>query len=257
MRSFVAVSALAVLVALTVASRARAQDLDQIQAAQTGQTVHDQLEARGEILPRTTRLYGALDPIARRIAAVANPQLDVPLAFVLVHEPAPNAFAVPGGNVYVTDSLFRFVRNADELAAVLCHETSHEIHHDARATDEQNERAATIVNVVGAITRLDRTVVGAAGQNLAYRMQTSGFSREVERRADFKGAMTCAAAGYNPWGMVWLFRSFAKADSGGELEPLADHPTDAQRISDLEDEFSSYPQIFSRFSPDSATAAPL
>jgi predicted Zn-dependent protease len=251
-------AALALLAAIvTIANAARAGDLDQLQADQIGAQVYQQLDAKGEILPPTARLYNALGPVASRIKAIADDEVDRPLRFVLVHEAEPNAFAVPGGTIYVTDALFRFVRNADELAAVLCHETSHEIHRDAIATGAERERAAAIVDTVGAITRLNRTLIGVAGENLAYTIETNRYSRDVERRADFKGAMTCAAAGYNPWGMIWLFRSLERADTGGTLEALADHPTDEQRISDLEDEFSSYPQIFARYSPDIARAAPL
>jgi Zn-dependent protease with chaperone function len=47
-----------------------------------------------------------------------------------VHETQPNAFSEPGGNAYVTDSMMTFVKNKEELAGVLCHEVSHDIHHD-------------------------------------------------------------------------------------------------------------------------------
>jgi predicted Zn-dependent protease len=247
------------LVVLFVANAGsvRASDPDQFQEDEIGRQVYEQLNAKGEILPLTAALYDPLGRVASRIKAVADDQYGRPLRFVLVHESEPNAFAVPGGTIYVTDALFRFVRNADELAAVLCHETSHEIHHDAIATRAQHERAATIVEGVGALTRLNRTLLGVEGENLAYAIETSSYSRDVERRADFKGAMTCAAAGFNPWGMVWLFHAFERADTGGALEVLADHPTDEDRISDLEDEFSSYPQIFARFPPDIERAAPL
>src|SRR6185312_3979680 len=47
---------------------------------------------------------------------------------------------VPGGNVYVTDSMMRFVRNKEELAGVLCHETSHDIHHDVMNVYRKNQQ---------------------------------------------------------------------------------------------------------------------
>ena len=48
-----------------------------------------------------------------------------------MHEAQPNAFATPGGNVYVVDSLLYFARNTEELAGTLCHEVSHTIHRDS------------------------------------------------------------------------------------------------------------------------------
>jgi len=47
-----------------------------------------------------------------------------PFKFFIVHETQPNAFATPGGNVYVVDSLLYFVKNTEQLAGTLCHEVS-------------------------------------------------------------------------------------------------------------------------------------
>ena len=69
--------------------------------------------------------------------------------------------------------------------------------------------------------------------------------------------MTCAQAGSNPWGMVWLFQNFEKASSGGSMEVLSDHPTDDHRIATLKNEFAQNPALFGRFSSDIATATPL
>jgi peptidase M48-like protein len=59
------------------------------------------------------------------------PRYNHPFKFYLVHEAQPNAFATPGGNVYVVDSLLYFVTNTEQLAGTLCHEVSHTIHHDS------------------------------------------------------------------------------------------------------------------------------
>jgi len=91
-----------------------------------------------------------------------------------------------------------------------------------------------------------------------YELGTNHFSRVVEAAADRKGAITCAQAGFNPWGMVWLFENYEKADTGGSLEVLSDHPNDRHRIRNLKREFAADPQLFGAFSPDirSATALP-
>jgi predicted Zn-dependent protease len=86
---------------------------------------------------------------------------------------------------------------------------------------------------------------------------TQGYSREVETAADRKGAQTCAQAGSNPYGMIWLFEAFEKADTGGQMEMLSDHPTESHRIQDLQRLFSGDPALFGRFSSNIATATPL
>src|SRR5476651_2211366 len=108
---------------------------------QIGQQVYAQLQQKGEIIADSP-YYAILNPIAAQIKRVADPQYSYPFNFILVHEKSPNAFAVPGGNVYVTDSLMTFVKNREELAGVLCHETSHDIHHDVVNNMGKDQRAA-------------------------------------------------------------------------------------------------------------------
>src|SRR5579884_4115496 len=93
---------------------------------QIGQQEWQQLQQKGEIVT-SSPYYNILNPIAKRIASVADKQYFVPFHFYLVNEKDPNAFAVPGGNVYVTTALMRFVKNKEELAGDLCHETSHDM----------------------------------------------------------------------------------------------------------------------------------
>jgi len=254
MKRIAALLAWTALSALTVGPAVAADQEQQI-----GDQVYQELQQKGEIVPRAsaTAEYAVLDPIAKRIAAVADPQYAYPFHFIVVHEKQPNAFAVPGGNVYVTDSLLKFVQNQDELAGVLCHETSHDIHHDVVNNMKKDQTTGAIIGIVGVLTGIDRTGVGQLGENALYTLRTNGFSREVEHNADAKGAYTCAQAGFNPYGMIWLFENFEKSDTGGSMEALSDHPTDQHRIDDLRREFAADPGTFGRFSSDIATAAPL
>ena len=227
------------------------------QEAQIGRQVYAQLAQKGEIVPRPNPLYSVLDPIANRIKKVADPQYTYPFNFIVVHEKSPNAFAVPGGNVYVTDSLIHFVKYQEELAGVLCHETSHDIHHDVVNLNGKAQGTAAIIGIIGALTGANNSGLGQLAQNLAYSAQTARFSRKVETAADLKGSETCAQAGYNPYGMIWLFDAFEKSGNGGNAEFLSDHPRDDHRIADLENHFKENPDLFGRFSSAIKTATPL
>jgi predicted Zn-dependent protease len=242
---------------LVCSAAARADDALSAQERQIGAKVFDDLQRKGEIVARGNPLYDTLDPIANRIASVADPQYEFPFHFYLVHEKQPNAFAVPGGNVFVTDSLMHFVQNQEELAGVLCHETSHDIHHDVVHNMVKDERTGEVIGFFGWLTGIGKTHAGQVGERLVYALETNHFSRVVEAAADQKGAITCAQAGYNPWGMVWLFENFEKADTGGSLEVLSDHPADRHRIRSLKKEFAANPQLFGAFSPDIASATSL
>ncbi|MBV9440763.1 MAG: M48 family metallopeptidase [Candidatus Eremiobacteraeota bacterium] len=227
---------------------------------QIGQQEYQQLQQKGEIIPNSP-YYAILTPIAQQIKRVADPQYFRPFQFILVHESAPNAFAVPGGNVYVTDSLIRFVKNREELAGVLCHETSHTIHHDVIHLYQKQQNAArnyTFGEILGNIITGGRASnwIDALAQT-GFNLSSLNYSRDVESAADHKGAETCAESGSNPWGLVWLFQQFEKSDTGGRMEMLSDHPTDQHRIDDLERLFASEPSLFSRYSSNVATATPL
>jgi predicted Zn-dependent protease len=231
------------------AGPARADD-----EAQIGAQVYKQLADKGEIIARPNALYSVLDPIAERIATIADPQYQYPFHFILVHESQPNAFAVPGGNVYVTDSLMRFVQNQEELAGVLCHETSHDIHHDVVNLNAKEQTQGAIIGILGALTGIGNSGLGQLGEGLVYTLGSDHFSRSVESAADHKGAITCAQAGFDPWGMVWLFERFQQTGQGGSMEMLSDHPSDGHRIAALEQEFRSDPKLFGRF-PTSVSSA--
>jgi hypothetical protein len=78
------------------------------QETELGQAVYKQLLDKREII-ESSPLYDSLKPVADAIARVAQPRYPHPFKFFLVHETQPNAFATPGGNVYVVDSLLYFV----------------------------------------------------------------------------------------------------------------------------------------------------
>lgn len=245
-RAAAATLVLAIL-CVTAALPARAQD-----EAQIGAQVYQQLAKKGEIVDASP-WYAVLNEIGRNVSRVGNTQYQYPFHFILVREKQPNAFSVPGGNVYVTLPLMSFVRNKEELAGVLCHEMSHDIHHDVVHLAQKQQTTGIIAVGLDILLGGHSAIVGNA-INIAAQLQDLHFSRDVEENADHLGAENCARAGYNPWGMVWLFQQFEKADTGGQMEMLSDHPTDQHRIDALKAEFRSDPALFGRFSPSISSA---
>jgi predicted Zn-dependent protease len=92
---------------------------------------------------------------------------------------------------------------------------------------------------------------------LVGKLQSLGYSRDVESRADLTGSDVCAAAGYNPWGLVWLFRDFDNAKMAQVPQLLSDHPGNQNRIRALQQHFRSNPAVFAKFNSDPKSAAPL
>jgi predicted Zn-dependent protease len=198
-----------------------------------GQQRYMEYMQRGEIVPPQSPLYRTLDPIGDAIAAVANRQYFAPFHFVLLNERTPNAFSMPGGNVYVTTALLSFLKNRDELAGVICHEVNHDIHHDMYAVFQATQ---------GGRSPQDPNAIA--------------YERAAETNADRAGAYMCAKAGFNPWGMVWNFRQYRQA-MGVSNDGGADHPSDERREADLVALFQSDKATFAKFKDDAASATPL
>ena len=219
-----------------------------------GKQLFDQLRSQGEIVA-STPLYTTLQPLAERITRVVQPSYNYPIHFYIVHESQPNAFAAPGGNVYVTDSLFYFVRNTEELAGTICHETSHLLHHDSaqKMKDAEQIRARAIAATI----LLGPTVKTILAVTAIGQLDSLHYSRAVEERADLTGSDTCALAGYNPWGLIWLFKDFSSADMPNPPEILSDHPDFDHRVAALEHHFEQNPGRFAHFNESSQSAKPL
>jgi predicted Zn-dependent protease len=200
---------------------------------QTGRQYYMEFMQRGEIVPPQSPLYRTLDSVGDAIAAVADRQYFAPFQFVLLDDQTPNAFSMPGGNVYVTTGLLSLLKNRDELAGVICHEINHDIHHDMYAV-------------------FQATQGGRSPQD----PELTAYERAAETSADRAGAYLCAKAGFNPWGMVWTFRRYSH-EMGASNSGGADHPSDAQREADLAALFRSHKATFGKFRDDIASATPL
>jgi predicted Zn-dependent protease len=235
---------------LAAAVNLAAQQQDQDEEVQLGQEVFNELKAKGEII-ESSPLYDQLKSIADAITRSAQPRYNHPFKFYLVHEQQPNAFATPGGNVYVVDSLLYFVKDSDELAGTLCHEVSHTIHHDTMELAKKRQKMAE--RDVAAAILLGHPLAIAVLNDL----HSLSYSRDVEARADITGSDVCAATGYNPWGLVWLFEDFKDTDPHQVPQILSDHPNNQNRVDALERHFRRNPSVFKKFNADPKSAKPL
>ena len=218
---------------------------------QLGQEAFKELKAKGEII-ESSPLYDLLQPIADAISRAAQSHYNHPFKFYLVHEAQPNAFAVPGGNVFVVDSLLYFVKNTEQLAGTLCHEVSHTIHRDGVALSKKQERI--LKEELGAAVLVGPTRAHILAIALLGKLGSLGYSRQAESKADLTGSDICAQAGYNPWGLVWLFQDFKNARKGEIPQLLSDHPNDQNRINAVTKHIRDNPSTFAKYTNDRQTA---
>jgi len=139
-----------------------------------------------------------------------------------------NAFAVPGGYVYVYTGLLRQLDSQAQLAGVLAHETSHVVERHSVKQIQEGMGAQVLASLIfGGSGQATQAAVGV-GLALVQR----GYSRKMEEEADYDGVIYMARAGYNPEGMAQVMDKLAKLSSSGEgfWENLAsDHPPAAKR----------------------------
>lgn len=163
----------------------------------------------------------------------ATPMANLPFDFEIVNDPSVNAFAIPGGHVYVNTGLLAQAQKEDELAGVLAHEINHVV---ARHTIKQMEQQQTI-GAIGSILLGQNP--GAVQQILAQVVAGGAmarFSRADEKEADDRGLETMRAAGYDPHGMLDMFNRLLALDKGGNSSVarfFADHPGTQDRINDI------------------------
>ena len=143
-----------------------------------------------------------------------------------------NAFALPNGNIFVFKGLLDFVKNDDELAAVLGHEMAHVIlRHGAE------KMSWAMLAQLGEYALLSK--VPAANRDLAARLYGLGvnvafllpYSRKQEKEADIVGVLLMMRAGYDPEGAVKLWEEMVKKFKDREPpEWLSDHPASEHRL---------------------------
>jgi beta-barrel assembly-enhancing protease len=224
------------------------------QETELGDAVYKDLKGKASIIAKSP-LYDSIKPVTTTITRVAQPRYEHPFKFYLVHDPRANAFSVPGGAIYVTDALVYFVKNTEELTAVLCHETSHTIHHDAMNRIREMEKA--YAGAIGVTLLLGPTLANVIAAKFVTDLYKNAYSRDLETRADLTGSDTCAAAGYNPYGMIWLMEDFKEANPEQGPQLLADHPSHESRIQALQTHFRENPGVFSKFSSDRKLGTPF
>lgn len=138
-----------------------------------------------------------------------------------------NAFALPGGQIFITEGLLRLLRTEGEVASVLGHETGHVV---ARHSAEHLAKEKLTQGLVGAV------VVGSGDMNTAQIAQQVGalvnmkYGREDELEADALGIRLAAGAGYDPRAMIGVMEVLAKASAGArQPEMLSTHPNPENR----------------------------
>lgn len=171
--------------------------------------------------------------VGRRIAQQADPR-GIPYYFHVVNSDVINAFAIPGGHVYVNRGLIERADNVSEFAGVLAHEVGHVAERHAVERMERAQNANSLLGVVyGVLFRRSPGTVERAGVQVAESAIFAGYSRDAEREADRVAVAYLVRAGIRPEGVVSFFQKLLneRQRSPGTLAQwFATHPLTQERI---------------------------
>jgi predicted Zn-dependent protease len=202
-------------------------------------------QARGEMVAQFGGLYQdeALQAYINRVGqeVVANSvasETPYQFEFYLLNDPQTvNAFALPGGPIFITTALLSRLNNEAQLAGVLGHEVGHVV---ARHSSEQLARrqlGALLVQAIGvaASDSYEQGRQAAVIAQVVNQIVNLNYGREDELESDRLGFRFMTEAGYNPQGIVELMEILNSAQqSGGQPEFLSTHPNPANRVERLE-----------------------
>ena len=175
-----------------------------------------------------------VDGIGKRVTATLDESF-FDYQFAVIRDPRINAFAVPGGYVYIHSGLIAALHNDDELAAVLGHEIAHvHAHHIVR--QQEKSEVLNYTSMLGMLLSVVQPAVGslATAASQAAKLQ---YTREFEQEADYLGARYMQAAGYDSRAMLDFFKLLGDQQrlSPSAAPPyLQTHPMSDERLDRLE-----------------------
>lgn len=192
-----------------------------------------------------SRLQQKVDQIGQRLVQASPGVNQSPYYFqfhLLADDDTVNAFALPGGQIFITYGLLKLLQTDDEIAAVLAHEI---VHVAGRHSNEQMTKAQLSQNLVGAVVMAGGEDYGqAAGQVAQFvsQLTNTSYGRNDELESDRLGVRIMKNAGYNPQAMIAVMEVLEKA-AGGNSPPefLSTHPDPGRRIERIRAEIENQP----------------
>ena len=176
-----------------------------------------------------------VEDIGRRLVDAIPSELrhsEFRYSFKVVNVREINAFALPGGPMYVNRGMIEAAKTEGEIAGVMAHELSHVVlrHGTAQASKATKYEIGQVAGaILGSIIGGGWGQVVSAGTQFGIGTAFLRFSREFERQADIQGTQIMARGGYDPRDMANMFKTIEKQGGSGGPQWLSDHPNPGNR----------------------------
>jgi beta-barrel assembly-enhancing protease len=206
------------------------------------------LQAMGEVykqmpvLPDSSPVTKYVQRLGKKLVKQIPQEHSWPYQFHVVQQKEINAFALPGGPMFINIGTITAAQNEAQLAGVMAHEMSHVyMQHSAKQATSTKRTIAEILGAAGGIFG-GGTLGSLARAGIQFGAGTLllKYSREDEAQADSVGAIIMYKAGYNPMELANFFEILAK-EGGGGPQFLSDHPNPGNRSAAIDKQIKSWP----------------
>jgi hypothetical protein len=215
------------------------------QDVQMGKEYAQQIEQQYEVLPPGP-LTDYINSLGQKIAS--QPQANgFPFVFKVVNDPTINAFALPGGPVYINSGILLSAENEAQVMGVIAHECSHvALRHSTNQVSKSYmiQLPAMIAGMYGQSKGGITGMLTQLGVGLGANGLLMKFSRGAEQQADLLGARMMAQSGYNPIEMARFFETLEAQAGGGKSgsDFFSSHPNPGNRVKYVSEEVTLLPQ---------------
>ena len=208
-----------------------------------GDKAKQQVYGRMPVLPDSSPVTQYVQDLGNKLAAEA-PGYKWPYNIHVVNSAEINAFALPGGSIFVNLGAIQAAANEAQLAGVMAHEISHVVLQHSICNLEKERKVGLLAGLgqIAADVALGGGAGELAGQGIG---MTANFgflrmSRGAEKQADLEGVGIVYDAGYDPHGMPEFFQSIEAKYGKGGAQFLSDHPNPGNRTEYIEKEINTF-----------------
>lgn len=191
---------------------------------------------------KDAKVNAYLNTVGQTLAQASDmPELYAGYHFLVLDSDDINAFATPGGHIFITRGLLRCCRTEDALAAVLAHEIGHvQLRHGMKAIEKARmTQALTVLASEGAKSWGGQDVAqlteafGGVISDITNTMITNGYSRSYEYQADQAAVNILKRMGYNPGALIDMLEVMSKQMKPGGTDFARTHPSPQKRVAEL------------------------
>ena len=214
------------------------------QQIQLGDKAKAQVYKQTPLLPDSSPMTEYISRLGQRLVAVA-PGYKWPYNFHVANVAAINAFALPGGSVFVNLGTIQAAESEAQLAGVMAHEISHVVLQHSVCNAERQQKVGLLAGLgeVAAGVLLGGAIGGVASEGIGL---TAGLgflkmSRAAERQADLEGARIAYNSGFDPRGMSEFFQTIENRYGAGGSQFTSDHPNPGNRTEYVNKEIATFP----------------